>query len=381
MIFWLALALFALWCVLLLQTTVNLAVFRKLPRAERRPASSVSIVIPARNEERYVGATLDAALAQDHPELEVLIVDDESTDGTADEVAARAGDPRLVPVRARPLQPGWLGKPNALATGAEHARGDWLLFMDADVRLSPHAVGDAVAAAEANGWDHLALLPEFEREGFWEELLMPLIPTVAIVYMPSFLAFVPGVPFAAGGGAFGLVRRSAYDAIGGHETLKSSVVDDIRLAMEIKKGGFVSRACMGLDELRLRMYHGYDEIVNGFTKNSHTGFGRGWLRPVLGIGLTLAVAITPFAWPLIWLAAPAAATSTPGLLLAGSLLLQLAARAAVHRRLRFPLWPVALGPLMTLVSVWIVLRSLRMARGDGVVRWRGREYPYETTEF
>jgi len=367
----LALSLLIVWCLLAVQTIVNLVVFRSIEEADGAPSSRVSIVIPARNEERYIGRTLDAALRQDYPLFEVVVVDDGSTDGTAGEIQKRGRDPRLVSSAARTLEPGWLGKPNALATGAEMASGDWILFMDADVELHPRALSDAVAACERNGWDYLALLPHFEREGFWEEVLMPLICVAAFVYMPTYLAFAPRTRLAAGGGAFGLVRRSAYDAIGGHAAIKSSVVDDIRLAMELKRAGFKTMARLGLDRVRLRMYHGLGEIVDGFTKNAHAVFGDSTLRPIFFLLLTLAIGVAPF----LWLFVPSS------LDLGASLLLLLFCRTLVQLRLRFPLWPILLSPLTTAVGFVIVLRSLRMARRDRVVRWRGREYPRETTEF
>lgn len=362
--------LLVVWCLLTIQTIVNLLLFRSLPKATEEPTSKVSIVIPARNEERYIGRTIDAALRQEYPDFEVIVVDDESTDGTADAIAKRATDPRLVPSRARPLAAGWLGKPNALATGAARAGGKWILFMDADVELHPRALRDSVSACERGNWDHLALLPHFEREGFWEELLMPLIPIVGLVYLPSYLAFLPITRMAVGGGAFGLIRREAYESIGGHERLRNSVVDDVRLAMELKAAGFKNRARLGLDRLRLRMYHGLDEFIEGFTKNAHAAFGTSVLTPVAAVLVSLWVGLTPFLWPVVPIPA-----------LGASLVLLLATRAMVHLRMGFPLWSIPLSPLATVVTLVTVLRSLRMARSDGVVRWRGREYPRESTEF
>ena len=376
-----AMLLLIVWSLLTVQTVVNLLAFRSLAKTSDEPTSRVSIVIPARNEERYIGRTIDAALRQDYPDFEVIVVDDESTDGTADEIAKRSSDTRLVPIGARPLMPGWLGKPNALASGAAKATGKWILFMDADVELHPRALGDAVAACERGGWDHLALFPHFEREGFWEELLMPVIPIVALIYIPSFLAFFRKTRMAAGGGAFGLVRREAYESMGGHENLKNSVVDDVRLAMDLKKAGYVSGARAGMHRLRLRMYHGLGEFIEGFTKNAHAGFGRSILRPVTIILVSLWVGLTPFAWPVLALASPDNAFSGPVGAVGGSLALLLFSRALVHLRLGFPLWSVVFSPVATLVTLFVVLRSLRMARNDGVVRWRGREYPHESTEF
>ncbi len=367
---WLVIALLVVWVLFTLQTIVNLRVFRRLEEARETPRSRVSIVIPARNEERYIGAALDRALQQDYPDFEVIVVDDGSEDGTAAEIASRASDRRLTTLSSRPLEPGWLGKPNALASGATKATGEWILFMDADVRLEPGALRDSVAACERRRWDYLALLAHFEREGFWEEVLMPIVPIAAFVHLPSFLTLFPKSRFAAGAGAFGLVRRDAYEAIGGHETIRGSVVDDLRLAMELKRAGYVCRARTGDHLLRLRMYHGLREIVDGFTKNAHAVFGKSVLRPVLFVLSSLFVGLTPFLWPLQGTAA-----------LGGSLALLLFCRTLVQLRLRFPLWPVLLSPVTTVVGLFIVLRSLRMARGEGVVRWRGREYKREMTEF
>lgn len=284
-------------------------------------------------------------------------------------------------MKARELPAGWLGKPNALATGAARASGEWILFMDADVALHPRTLRDAVAACERKGWDHLALFPNFERDGFWDELLMPLVPITALIYLPSFLAFSRFSPLAVGGGAFGLVRRAAYEAMGGHAKLSNSVVDDVRLAMELKRVGFVSQPRLGLHRVRLRMYHGFDEIVEGFTKNAHAGFGNSIALPVISILLTLWLGVTPFVWPAVLLVLPEEAFVTPAGLIGLALLLQTTARLLLHLRLRYPLWPILLAPVTALVGLYIVLRSLRMARNEGVVRWRGREYPRESTEF
>jgi len=377
----LAIALLVVWCWLMLQSIINLLCFRVLESADRAPSAKVSIVIPARNEERAVGQTIDRALRQDYSELEVIVVNDASTDGTQAVIDQRRSDARLVPVKARELAPGWLGKPNALASGASVADGEWILFMDADIELHPSAVRDAVAACEKNGWDHLALLPEFVRRGFWEELLMPLIPTVGLVYVPVFLAFLRRTPIAIGGGAFALVRRSAFEAIGGFETIKASVVDDLRLAMELKKAGFSSMGRIGTHRLRLRMYHGLREIMAGFEKNAHTGFGRSIVRPLVALPVSLWITLAPFAWPVAAALTPDTAFRAPLSYLGVSLVLVVSSRALANLRLGFPLWPIALSPIASVVFIIVVFRSLRMVRRHGVVRWRGREYPYSETTF
>ena len=382
---YLTLALFVSWGLLTVQTIVNLFVFRSLnpvePSGPPENWPMVSIVIPARNEERDIGPTLDAALAQDYPSFEVVVVDDDSTDGTAAEIKRRTSDSRLVPVSCPPLPEGWLGKPHALSNGTAVARGKWLLLMDADVCLTPAALRQAVGRASVEGWDHLALLPHFERKGFWEEVAMPALPVFFFIFSPAFVALSRRSKLAFGGGAFNLVRREAYDAIGGHQRLAASVVDDVRLAMELKAAGFKTRMQLGSCLLRLRMYRGLGEIIEGFTKNAHAVWrGREPLL-VLASSVLLALNVFPFFWVPWAMSLPSQALSPPLVWLGASLALLVACRSAIQLRLGFPWWPVLFHPLSVLVSFVIVARSLRMVYVDGIVRWRGREYRSDTTSF
>jgi hypothetical protein len=159
------------------------------------------------------------------------------------------------------------------------------------------------------------------------------------------------------------------------------VIDDIRLAMELKAAGFRSAFALGDRTVRLRMYRGRAEIVEGFTKNLHAAASRMPLVTLFNLTVGTALNVVPFAWPFWALIAPASAGSPAGLALAVALVLLLGCRAAIQLRLGYPLWPIFLHPLMLAGGSWILVRSLRMAHGAGVVRWRGREYPRDGTSF
>lgn len=377
----LAYSLVLVWAWLSLQTVLNIILFPGLAATSSRgPWPSVSVVVPARDEERSIGACVDAALRSDYPHFEVIVVNDRSSDNTAQELLQRAHDPRLKIIDSPEPPAGWLGKPHALSQGTRQASSDWLLFMDADVVLSPECLRAAIACTQRERLDHLSLFPDLERKGFWEELLMPSLATAFFVLAPSFVSLLPRTRLAFGGGAFNLVRASAYFDIGGHQLLKRSIIDDMRLAIELKKAGYRCRIRMGRRWLRLRMYHGRREIAAGFTKNAHVFMMDRPVRGAMGLVLLALAELVPFGWPLWWVASLFGGPAPP-LTLAVALALSLGSRTAVHWRMGYRLWPVLLTPVSLWMGFIIIARSLVMAYGQGVIQWRGRSYPRGETEF
>jgi GT2 family glycosyltransferase len=238
----------------------------------------VSIVVPARDEERAVEAATRSKCLQDDPAFEVVIVDDRSSDGTRGILQRLEpefpGTLRVVDGVEPPLD--WLGKPHALDEGARAARatrpGDWLVFSDADVVFAPDLLARALAHAEQGRLDFLTLLPQMDARGFGERLMVPTIPAAAFCYLPGWLMNVPAArPFGGGGGVFNLIRRDLFDRIGGHEALKASVVDDIQIGRNARKAGGRTGIGLALDSCRLRMYHGFAEISKGLEKNGFFG--------------------------------------------------------------------------------------------------------------
>lgn len=364
---------------------INLAAFPRLSRAanKRMPGAfpRVSVVIPARNEEKDVERTVRSHLAQDYPNLQVIAVDDRSVDRTPEILRNLAQeDPRLTVISGNDPPAGWLGKPHALHVGARAADGELLLFADADVRYDPRALRDAVVVMEDRGLDLLAFFPRFENRGFWENVLLPFL-AVAVFLGLGFLARFPRVPLAMGAGAGNLVRRRAYEAVGGHTAIRQAVVDDVRLAVVAKRAGFRVAAFRAEDRVAVRMYRGFRQVWDGFTKNvawAYTG-PSGVVLFALTV-LLLAVAMAP----VVVLLAAAVGTPVPAadVRLAAALFVSaILVRAVLAHALQGPIWPAATHPIMAAVWAGLLGRSLFHRFVRKRLTWRGREYDARRARF
>ena len=323
----------------------------------------VSVVVAARNEAGRMDGALRSLERQAYSQLEVIVVDDESEDATYEE-ARRHTSPRIEVLRGEPLPPGWVGKSWANHQGAQAARGDWLLFTDADVIHEPAAIRLAVDLARRLGGPGLTVLPRLETATPSERIVQP----AAAVLISSFVT--PG-PFVRGrsstaiaAGGFILLRREAYDAIGGHEAIRDRLVDDKALAERVK-------AVLGRLELvdggglvRVRMYHGLGELWRGWRKNTSIGVAES--SPLLGAlaaGTGAVLAVAP------WVAA----ARGPRLAGLGGIALQLAVRWNAERFAPTPLTYRATLPLGCLFLAAVSLTS-SVDRLRGGVAWRGRVY-------
>ncbi len=351
----------------------------------RKPPGSrprVSVVVPARNEAGDIEAAVRSHLDQDYPALEVIVVDDRSTDGTADILARLAAeDDRLTVVPGVEPPEGWLGKPHALFQGASRASEELILFADADVRYDAPALSEAVAMLERDRIDFLALFPRLEMHGFWENALMPYL-AVAYFFGPAFWVNSDlQKRYAAGGGAGMLVRASAYRAAGGHEALKASVIDDIGLAIRVRRAGGRCRMVMADHRIRLRMYRGFREVVDGFTKNVAWVF-----EGAVGVFLAVSTLFTLLAWtlPAIVLAAAVLGVHVPSrdaVLAAAGFGLTVVARLALGAYLRYPAWTAVTQPITAAVWAWISVRSVTRRFLHREVSWRGRTYDATRARF
>ncbi len=370
--------------IFILLVVVNLAVTPRLSRGRiaAGPFPSVSIVIPARNEEATVASAVASQLAQDYPDFEVIAVNDRSTDGTGAILESLAREnPRLRVVPGEDPPAGWLGKPHALWLGYREAKGELLLFADADVLYDPRGLREAVCLLEELRTDLLTLLPRMEAKGFWENVLMPYV-LGAFFLGPGFLANSDRARWmAAGGGAGNLIRRAAYEAIGGHEALKASVVDDVALAFRVKRSGLRARAARAEDRVAVRMYRGFREVCDGFTKNIAYMF-QGFAGVLLFLfnALWFAVVLVP---PAVLLAALFGVRVPPedlGLAAAGTAA-PILARALCSLFLGDPLWPSLTHPMMAAVWAGIIGRSFYFRIVRRRLSWRGREFDARAASF
>lgn len=339
----------------------------------------MSVIVPARNEAVNIEACMRSVTSSRYPAFEVIVVDDRSEDGTAD--LARSLDAgsarRLRVLDGAELPPGWLGKPWACHQGARVAAGDLLLFTDADTRHDPELLARAVAGAHEEGADLLTVVGRQLMESFWERLVQPQIFMLMLFRFPRLedTARNPRWRDAIANGQYLLFRRAAYDALGGHESVRDEVVEDLALAQRVKRAGLALRIRGAEAYLATRMYRSLGQIVSGWSKNIVLGGLQSvprWLRPLMppvSLGVGVALWIAP---PLALVAALAGVGGT-------ALLTWAATACAVSlliwtfftRQMGAPLAYGLLYPLGATVGAYIFTRS--WARGRRV-EWKGRTY-------
>lgn len=228
----------------------------------------MSVIVPARNEEASISACLDSLLAQRDLALEIIVVDDHSSDRTREIAASFSNlDPRVRVIEAGPLPAGWTGKNNAVTCGAKVARGQWLLFTDADTVHEPGSLARSLEEAKRFGAAMLSYSPKQLVKTFWERAVMPVIfAELAATYRPSQVSN-PKSPAAAANGQYILITRDAYDAVGGHAAIAGSLLEDVALARAIKQSGRKMFFRYGGDAVRSRMYRSFSQLREGWTKN------------------------------------------------------------------------------------------------------------------
>lgn len=342
-------------------------------------APSVTVIVPARNEERNIRAVLGSLAAAEYPNFDIVVVDDRSDDRTAAlaRSVSRGNARSLTVLSGSELPRGWLGKPWACWQGAQAATGDLLLFTDADTLHGPHLLGKAVQALQDDGAHLLSLAGRQLMLSFWERLVQPQI-FVAMLLRYRDQRYPPSRPRwreAIANGQFILLPRSVYDEMGGHEALKGEVVEDLRMAQRFARAGRRVSLRMAEDDFSTRMYSTLGELVEGWGKNVVLGGSAtlpdGWLRRWMA---PLALAAGVVLWLVPPVVAAAALVGATGWVFAwawAAVVISALTWVLASWRFRiFPAWGL-LYPLGAAVAAYIVWRAWR--RGPDVT-WRGRSY-------
>jgi glycosyltransferase involved in cell wall biosynthesis len=334
----------------------------------------VSIIVPARNEEEDIELSLTRLLELDYDNYEVIAVNDRSTDRTGEimeTMAARANlHGRLRVIHHRELPSGWLGKTHAMWTATNAADGDWLLFTDADVLFKPDSVRRALAYADAERADHVVVFPQMIMRRPGEYMMIAFFQTMFVFGHRPWKVADPKTKDHMGVGAFNLIRRSVYEAVGTYEALRMEVLDDMKLGKVVKNAGFAQRNVFGADLISIRWAHGARGVVDNLTKNFFAVLSFQWWRALLSAFGLAFLNLMPFLGVLLahgWERLPyAVALSSMFLIYLG-----------MSWRSRVPAYYFALHPVSTVLFIYTLLRSMLYTLwNDGIV-WRGTKYPLE----
>lgn len=376
---------FAFAVLALVLTVVNCIIYARPPAPGETgsPGSLgplnplVTVCIPARNEEENIAACVRSVLANGHSNLEVLVYDDQSSDRTPqilrDLIAA---DARVRAASTVSLPAGWNGKQHACWRMAQQARGQWMIFTDADVRFEPECVGRALASASLRNAQLVSTFPRQITGSLAEDLAVPMIFFVLFSYLPMPMMRSGNSPTASAGcGQFLMVTREAYDKSGGHSAFKDSMHDGVKMPREVRKAGFHTDLFDGTDFVSVRMYRGLAQTWRGFTKNAFEGIGS------LGLLLFFTV-VHLMAHVLPWIVAFMAGAKwasgsltsdwrAAGVVAGACVALNLLQRSILAVRFRQGIVPVILHPIGVLFMTVIQWYSLYLAKTNRRA-WRGR---------
>jgi glycosyltransferase involved in cell wall biosynthesis len=328
-----------------------------------------SIVVPARNEAHTIRPAMQSLMQCDYPQVEVIAVNDRSTDATGgilDEIA-KDNPGKLKVVHVTELPQGWLGKTHAMYSAVLQAQGEWILFTDADVSMTPDVVRRAIAYAESTKADHLVVMPTMLTHSWGERMMIALFQAVFIFAQRPWKVRDPKAHDFIGVGAFNLIRRVAYDGVGGYEKLRLAVVDDMKLGEMVKKCGYASDCAFAKNAVQIHWASGAFGMVHNLVKNFFAAMRYNVAIVLIGVFGMLAIYLGP------WVGAVVATGWTKtGYLI--SLLCILCVYLGMAKRSGVNPSYFLLQPAAALLLAYSMLLSAFLAIWRGGVLWRGTMY-------
>ena len=371
------------WCILLMWLVgagpcwIYLIRPRRLTRLSNGQIANddwplVSLIVVARDEGQAIGHALEAHAALDYPNLELIAVDDRSTDQTGQIMdRAAATNPRLRVVHVVDLPPDWLGKTHAMQEGYRASKGQWLLFTDGDVRFEPQSVRLAISHAVHQQRDHITAYPGLDPGGFWENLMIATFGLLFTMRVKPWLVRTRFKGAYVGIGAFNLIRREVYEAIGTHERLALEVADDLKLGKLVKMHEYRQDVLLADDLIHVRWQVGMGGVIHGLTKNAFAGLNYSVLNLVFSTAILMVIGLGPYVG-----AAMLTGSAQWGHLSALAFI-HLTFAAVCVRGGASVLGSVIFAVPWTLF-LYILWRSAFVTLRDGGVTWRDTFYPLET---
>lgn len=332
----------------------------------------LSIIIPACNEEEHIEDAAKTILAQDYPELEIILVDDRSTDKTGDIIDRLAAvDPRIKAIHIKTLPDNWLGKVHALSEGKKHVTGDWMLITDADIHYAPNILRKAVSYVEDKEIDHLALMPNVEMNSFWLEMAINTFGLIFLLTTRAARINKPDSKHAMGVGAFNLVKIKTFDKTPGFEWLRMEPVDDMGVGVMMKNAGARTHFAIADKDLSLGWYHSIAAMFKGLEKNLF-GAGPGYsvvklIFQLIPLWALVAAPFLAFYSDNIWLISLASI----------AIFLYLAFSVFFIRKKQSETFSLLLFPLgLILISLMMIWAAFKCVKNNGI-DWRGTHYSIE----
>lgn len=358
--------------ILFIMNFINFFGIRKIkPSVSNQYNAAVSVLIPARNEEANIMKCLRSVLKQNYDNFEIIVLNDNSIDRT-EELIKSIYDKRLKVIKGKSLEKGWVGKNFACHQLQIEASGKYLLFIDADTEMSSNCISDVVAFAEENKTGLLSIMPYEESITFWEKIVIPMLYFAVMAFLP-----VPLVEkshrkeFSMGNGQFLFFNRECYDLIGGHESLKNRIVEDVWIARRVKEFGQKLIFADGTDLMKCRMYKSFSEVWNGFSKN----FFAGLAFSVTGLITVVVSYFLLFVFPLFTLICSILISDkTIFILSVSAFIIPVFIRMTHSYKFNQPLMYSFLNFLSCLFLIAVSINSFRVLRFGKGANWKGRNY-------